>query len=258
MVAGSASALVRQIVALLKRKPPGHAARKFVSNVRHSLAGRSALHRTAPSTPGGSPEQSRRSGCVSSHRGRRAVCAWQPGRARACMRRARPMPGCGMSPSPPISLLVSMMTTRLRHSSDSRRAISRTLVVLPTPGRPCRRAAPQRRMRMCMPPDTHCARRSQNPLHAAYFHAKPLFLYRGCAVSSCAHWTQRQGAVRSLLRCRSWPRAAHPPRRLLLPDLARPGAGRAPAAAASGRPQPGPRRARRCRRPRAPRGMSGR
>lgn len=56
---------------------------------------------------------------------------------RACMRLAPPMPGCGMLPSPPISLLVSTMTTRRWCSSDSSLAISRTLVVFPTPGRPC-------------------------------------------------------------------------------------------------------------------------
>ncbi len=37
---------------------------------------------------------------------------------------------------PPISLLVSTMTTRLRYSSDSAAHISRITVVLPTPGRP--------------------------------------------------------------------------------------------------------------------------
>mmetsp|Transcript_8012 Transcript_8012/g.21071 ORF Transcript_8012/g.21071 Transcript_8012/m.21071 type:complete len:272 (+) Transcript_8012:328-1143(+) len=53
-----------------------------------------------------------------------------------CMRRARPMAGCGMSPSPPISLDVSTTTTRLPHSSARTLAISRITVVLPTPGRP--------------------------------------------------------------------------------------------------------------------------
>ena len=51
------------------------------------------------------------------------------------MRRARPMPGCGMSLSPAISFDVSTITTRLR-SSESTRAHSRSIVVLPTPGRP--------------------------------------------------------------------------------------------------------------------------
>ena len=51
------------------------------------------------------------------------------------MRRAWPMPGCGMSPSPAISFDVSTMTTRLR-SSLSMRAHSRSIVVFPTPGRP--------------------------------------------------------------------------------------------------------------------------
>ena len=52
-----------------------------------------------------------------------------------CMRRECPMPGCGTSPSPAISFDVSTMTTRLR-SSASTRAHSRSIVVLPTPGRP--------------------------------------------------------------------------------------------------------------------------
>ena len=55
-----------------------------------------------------------------------------------CMRRARPMPGCGMSPSPAISLEVSTTITRLPRSSASTRAASRNSVVLPTPGRPSR------------------------------------------------------------------------------------------------------------------------
>ena len=53
-----------------------------------------------------------------------------------CIRRARPMAGCGTSPSPAISLEVSTMMTRLWASTDSTRAISRSMVVLPTPGRP--------------------------------------------------------------------------------------------------------------------------
>mmetsp|Transcript_8812 Transcript_8812/g.18858 ORF Transcript_8812/g.18858 Transcript_8812/m.18858 type:complete len:220 (-) Transcript_8812:3137-3796(-) len=53
-----------------------------------------------------------------------------------CMRRAFPMAGCGTSPSPPISLDVSMMTTRFFSSTDSTRATSRMTVVLPTPGLP--------------------------------------------------------------------------------------------------------------------------
>mmetsp|Transcript_1304 Transcript_1304/g.3524 ORF Transcript_1304/g.3524 Transcript_1304/m.3524 type:complete len:273 (+) Transcript_1304:702-1520(+) len=53
-----------------------------------------------------------------------------------CMRRALPMAGWGMSPSPPISLLVSMITTLLPSSSERTRAISRITVVLPTPGLP--------------------------------------------------------------------------------------------------------------------------
>ena len=44
-----------------------------------------------------------------------------------------------MSPSPPISFDVSTMTTRLFASSASTRATSRSIVVLPTPGRPSRR-----------------------------------------------------------------------------------------------------------------------
>ena len=55
---------------------------------------------------------------------------------RTCIRRARPMPGCGMSPSPAISLDVSTTTTRLSSSSASTRAASRSIVVLPMPGRP--------------------------------------------------------------------------------------------------------------------------
>lgn len=52
------------------------------------------------------------------------------------IRRALPMAGWGTSPSPPISLEVSTMTTRLWSSSASVRAISRMTVVLPTPGLP--------------------------------------------------------------------------------------------------------------------------
>ncbi len=58
---------------------------------------------------------------------------------RTCIRRASPMPGCGMSPSPAISFEVSTMTTRLPRSSARTRATSRSIVVLPTPGRPRRR-----------------------------------------------------------------------------------------------------------------------
>ena len=46
------------------------------------------------------------------------------------------MAGCGMSPSPAISLLVSTTTTRLPMSSARTRAASRSIVVLPMPGRP--------------------------------------------------------------------------------------------------------------------------
>ena len=46
------------------------------------------------------------------------------------------MAGWGISPSPAISLLVSITTTRFCRSSASTRAISRRAVVLPTPGRP--------------------------------------------------------------------------------------------------------------------------
>jgi hypothetical protein len=46
------------------------------------------------------------------------------------------MAGCGTSPSPPISLLVSMITTRLPWRSLKTRASSRMTVVFPTPGRP--------------------------------------------------------------------------------------------------------------------------
>ena len=53
-----------------------------------------------------------------------------------CIRRARPIAGWGMSPSPAISLEESIMTTRLLRSSASTRAISRSAVVLPIPGLP--------------------------------------------------------------------------------------------------------------------------
>mmetsp|Transcript_8006 Transcript_8006/g.29972 ORF Transcript_8006/g.29972 Transcript_8006/m.29972 type:complete len:269 (+) Transcript_8006:2765-3571(+) len=53
-----------------------------------------------------------------------------------CMRRALPIPGWGISPSPPISLDVSTITTRRPHSTLNTRDISRIAVVLPTPGRP--------------------------------------------------------------------------------------------------------------------------
>ncbi len=39
------------------------------------------------------------------------TACWSSGYG-TCIRRARPMPGCGMSPSPAISLLVSTTTTR--------------------------------------------------------------------------------------------------------------------------------------------------
>ena len=55
---------------------------------------------------------------------------------RTCIRRASPIPGCGMSPSPAISFEVSTTTTRLPRSSARTRATSRSIVVLPTPGRP--------------------------------------------------------------------------------------------------------------------------
>ncbi len=60
---------------------------------------------------------------------------WSEG-VRTCMRRALPIAGWGMSPSPAISLLVSTTTTRLPTSSASTRAASRSMVVLPMPGRP--------------------------------------------------------------------------------------------------------------------------
>jgi len=52
------------------------------------------------------------------------------------MRRARPIAGWGTSPSPAISFEVSITITRLLSSSASTLAISRSLVVLPTPGGP--------------------------------------------------------------------------------------------------------------------------
>mmetsp|Transcript_814 Transcript_814/g.2206 ORF Transcript_814/g.2206 Transcript_814/m.2206 type:complete len:279 (+) Transcript_814:1764-2600(+) len=53
-----------------------------------------------------------------------------------CMRRDRPIPTCATSPSPPISLLVSTITTLRNASSARMREISRIAVVFPTPGRP--------------------------------------------------------------------------------------------------------------------------
>jgi hypothetical protein len=67
------------------------------------------------------------------------------------MRLARPMPACGTSPSPPISLLVSTMTTRLSRSSASSLDSSRMAVVFPTPGRPINNTL--------APPDTRSATR---------------------------------------------------------------------------------------------------
>mmetsp|Transcript_2730 Transcript_2730/g.5641 ORF Transcript_2730/g.5641 Transcript_2730/m.5641 type:complete len:218 (+) Transcript_2730:266-919(+) len=61
-------------------------------------------------------------------------CCWEG--SGTCMRLAPPIAWCGTSPSPPISLDVSTMTTRLCSSSDSTRANSRMTVVFPTPGRP--------------------------------------------------------------------------------------------------------------------------
>jgi len=55
------------------------------------------------------------------------------------MRLAWPMAGWGISPSPAISFEVSMMTTRFLVLSASTRAASRSMVVLPTPGRPSSR-----------------------------------------------------------------------------------------------------------------------
>src|SRR6476469_351057 len=55
---------------------------------------------------------------------------------RTCIRRALPMAGWGMSPSPAISFEVSTTTTRLPCSSARTRAASRSIVVLPMPGRP--------------------------------------------------------------------------------------------------------------------------
>ncbi len=63
------------------------------------------------------------------------TACWWAG-VRTCIRRARPMPGCGMSPSPAISLEVSTTTTRLSTTSARTRAASRSMVVLPMPGRP--------------------------------------------------------------------------------------------------------------------------
>ena len=52
------------------------------------------------------------------------------------MRRARPIAGCGTSPSPAISFDVSTITTRFLASSANTRAVSRRIVVFPTPGLP--------------------------------------------------------------------------------------------------------------------------
>ncbi len=60
---------------------------------------------------------------------------WSDG-VRTCMRRALPMAGWGMSPSPAISFDVSTTTTRLSRSTARTRAASRNMVVLPMPGRP--------------------------------------------------------------------------------------------------------------------------
>ena len=67
--------------------------------------------------------------------GRSILLLGRPG-VGTCMRRARPMPGCGMSPSPAISFEVSTTTTRFPRSSGRTRATSRSIVVGPTPGRP--------------------------------------------------------------------------------------------------------------------------
>ena len=56
-----------------------------------------------------------------------------------CIRRACPIAGWGISPSPAISFEVSTMITRFSKSSPSTRATSRSMVVLPTPGPPKRR-----------------------------------------------------------------------------------------------------------------------
>ena len=55
---------------------------------------------------------------------------------KTCIRRALPIEGWGKSPSPAISLEVSIIITRFFISSESTRAISRIAVVFPTPGRP--------------------------------------------------------------------------------------------------------------------------
>lgn len=53
-----------------------------------------------------------------------------------CIRRAVAIPGCGTSPSPAISLEVSIMTTLLWAASASMLEMSLIAVVFPTPGRP--------------------------------------------------------------------------------------------------------------------------
>ena len=67
--------------------------------------------------------------------GRSILLLGRPG-VGTCIRRARPMPGCGTSPSPAISFEVSTITTRFARSSARTRATSRSIVVFPTPGRP--------------------------------------------------------------------------------------------------------------------------
>ena len=71
------------------------------------------------------------------------ACTWaqQTAGRRFATDKAVPVPiaGCGISPSPAISLEVSMIITRLPTSSASTRAISLNFVVLPTPGGPRKR-----------------------------------------------------------------------------------------------------------------------
>lgn len=79
---------------------------------------------------------------------------------RTCILLAGPMPTWGMSPSPPISLLVSTMTTRICSSSASIRDISRRAVVLPEPGRPSSRID----MPCCEPAEERLRRRGPESL----------------------------------------------------------------------------------------------
>ena len=65
-----------------------------------------------------------------------AQCIQEKGDCNTCIRRAEAIPGCGTSPSPAISLEVSITTTLLWAASASILEMSLMAVVFPTPGRP--------------------------------------------------------------------------------------------------------------------------